>query len=322
MISKESWGKFFEGYYIYKCAVATKNHFYFVLLEFVEHNDTAPRKRLISIILGDDDEEILCAEYDAEYFDLARLTSVQYPEQHAVMVALDGDVAVMNSEYSRFEDSIPRGKRGSPLATSATAVASIDGYAYVVGAWRSVCRRIAPGQWETLADHSLPTPERNKFGRSNQGFDVIAGFSASDIYAGGGEGDLWHYDGERWRQCQLPTNMSIETICCAADGCVYVGLQSGSIMKGRHRKWELIHKGNMTLPFQDMVWFQNRVWCTSDYGIWTIDDGKLVDPALPAEVRACSGNLSVGDGVMLIAGMYGAIVFDGTRWTPLCSALQ
>ncbi|NHZ93418.1 hypothetical protein F2P45_31075 [Massilia sp. CCM 8733] len=322
MISKENWEEFFLGYHIYKCAVASKNHFYFVLLELVEGNDISPRKRLVSIIVEDDDEVISCAEYDSEYFDLARLASVQKPTQQAVMVALDGDVAVMGSGFNGFEDSIPLGKPGLPLETSAHAVASIDGYAYVVGAWRSVCRRSALGQWETLADRSsLPKPEKNKFGRSNQGFKVIAGFSSSDIYAGGGEGDLWHYNGEKWNRCAVPTNMYIETICCGGDGLVYVGLQSGSIMQGRNNKWKLVHKGDMTLPFQDMVWFQDKVWCTSDYGIWTIENGKLTDPLLPAEVRSCSGNLSVNDGVMLLAGMYGATVFDGIKWMPLCSEL-
>lgn len=322
MISKENWQEFFDGFHIYKCAVASKNHFYFVLLELVEGNDISPRKRLVSISLENDDEHIVCAEYDNEYFDLACLASVQHPSQQAVMVALDGDVAVMKGDISEFEDSIPLGEPGSPLATSAHAVFSIDGFAYVVGPWRSVCKRIAPGKWENLADRrSLPKPERNQFGRSNQGFNVIAGFSAADIYAGGGEGDLWHYNGEKWSQCPVPTNMYIETICCAGDGYVYVGLQSGSIMQGRTNQWKLIHKGTMTLPFQDMAWFQGKVWCTSDYGTWTIENGNLTDPLLPAEIRSCSGNLSVNDGVMLLAGMYGASVFDGVKWVSLGSAL-
>ena len=73
----------------------------------------------------------------------------------------------------------------------------------------------------------------------------------------------------------------------------------------------------MTLAFKDMVWFDGKVWCTSDYGLWVIKDGKLKEAELPAEVTACAGNLSVGDGVMLLAGMYGATVYDGKTWTRL-----
>ena len=48
-----------------------------------------------------------------------------------------------------------------------------------------------------------------------------------------------------------------------------------------------------------------------------IEDGKLKEAELPAEVTASAGNLSVGDGVMLLAGMYGATVYDGKTWTRL-----
>lgn len=87
-------------------------------------------------------------------------------------------------------------------------------------------------------------------------------------------------------------------------------------MRGRDDDWRLIYKGAMSLPFRDMVWFAGKVRCTSDFGTWTIENGVLVDPELPSSVRACSGNLAVGDGVMPLAGFYGASVFDGTTWTP------
>lgn len=136
-------------------------------------------------------------------------------------------------------------------------------------------------------------------------------------YCGGGKGDLWHFDGSTWEQCPVPTSMYVESLCCAGDGFVYVGLQSGSVMRGRDDKWKVIHVGSLTLPFKDMVWYDNKVWCTSDYGIWTIEDGKYLEPDLSAKVRSCSGNLSVGDGVMLLAGLYGATVYNGKKWTTL-----
>lgn len=276
-----------------------------------------PTKRLVSIFT-DGELDMSCGEYDSEYFGLARLTVVQRPIEQAIMVGLDGDVAALGSGVNDAEDSIPMGKADTPLFSSAHAIANIDGYAYVVGPWRTICRRTAPDVWENLAHRtSLPRPEPDKFGSTDDGFDCIAGYNATDIYAGGGEGDLWHFDGKRWDQCPVPTNMKIENICCAGDGHVYVGLQSGSIMRGRENKWKMIHNGTFSLPFKDMAWFDGKVYCTSDYGVWTIENGKFINPDLPAEVRSCSGNLSVGDGVMLLAGMYGATVYDGSKWTSL-----
>ncbi len=111
--------------------------------------------------------------------------------------------------------------------------------------------------------------------------------------------------------------MYIHNVCCAGDDYVYVGMQSGSVLRGRENTWELIHTGTLTLPFKDIVWFAGKVWCTSDYGVWTIDNGKLTDADIPVLAHSCSGNLSVGDGVMLLAGRYGAAVFDGKSWEQL-----
>jgi hypothetical protein len=73
----------------------------------------------------------------------------------------------------------------------------------------------------------------------------------------------------------------------------------------------------MPLPFRDMVWYEDRGWCTSDYGLWTIHKGKIGRPEVPATVSACSGNLSVGDGVLLLAGLYGAVFKEDGQWNEI-----
>lgn len=143
------------------------------------------------------------------------------------------------------------------------------------------------------------------------GFEAISGFNADDLYCVGGKGDAWRYDGKEWHRCPVPTNMYLESVCCAGDGHVYIGMQSGRLMRGREDHREVIHEDYMTLPFKDMVWFDGRLWCTSDYGLWTVENGKLIDADVPPQVKTCSGNLSAADGVMLLAGHYGAAVYDG-----------
>lgn len=60
--------------------------------------------------------------------------------------------------------------------------------------------------------------------------------------------------------------------------------------------------GDMTLPFKDMVWHQDKLRRTNDYGLWTLEVGELVQAAVPSEIYVCADNLSVGDGAMLMAG--------------------
>ncbi|WP_348945531.1 hypothetical protein ABHF33_02765 [Chitinibacter sp. FCG-7] len=153
-------------------------------------------------------------------------------------------------------------------------------------------------------------------------FEDIDGFSKTDIYAVGGKGDAWHFDGERWQQLPFPSNMQLEAVCCAGDGQVYIGAEQGTVFRGRGNRWEMIYKGQMSLPYRDMVWHDGRVWCTSDYGLWTITDGQHERADVPHKVYSCAGHLSVGDGVMLLAGLWGTMLHDGKEWLPIIDFSQ
>ncbi len=61
-------------------------------------------------------------------------------------------------------------------------------------------------------------------------------------------------------------------------------------MRGRENMWKVIHIGELSTPFKDMVWFAGKVWGTSDYGLWTIVNDKVDYADIPANAHACSGN--------------------------------
>ena len=92
------------------------------------------------------------------------------------------------------------------------------------------------------------------------------------------------------------------------------GEQSGTLFRGRDKHWEMIERGNMSLPFKDIVWHAGRLWCTSDYGLWSLEEDQLVRVELPSDIAVCAGNLSAADGVMLMAGTHGAAFHDGNDW--------
>ncbi len=94
------------------------------------------------------------------------------------------------------------------------------------------------------------------------------------------------------------------------------------MFRGRGDDWTMIQRGDLTLPFRDMVWFQDRVYATNDYGLWEIQDGQVRPSEAPIEITNCAGNLSVADGVMLMAGAYGAALHDGTSWSRLFSLIE
>ncbi|NHZ65611.1 hypothetical protein [Massilia genomosp. 1] len=315
MISEKNWDAAFGDFYLHDCAVRSKHAFSFACIEAVDDFAVEePNKRMVNVFT--DTGEIDYKEYTG--FAWPFLAVARQPLEQAVMVGARGGVAVLGSGQRGMEAAIPMGSATAALVTSVNALATIDGLVYAAGPWRAVCRRTACGVWESLAGRdTLPEPERDAHGSNDEGFDVIDGFSARDIYCAGGKGDVWRFDGVRWHQCRVRVDQHIQAICCAGDGYVYIGLQGGGILRGRENLWKLIQKTTLARPFNDMVWFADKVWCNSDDGLWTIGNGKLADADVPPEARHRSRVLAVGDGVMLFAGRYGAVVFDGKEWTPL-----
>lgn len=307
-LTDEECSEAFEGFFIYDCAVRDKNSLSFLLLQNIEDSASGDRRLLNYFPCDKESERLSWTDYEG--FRRPRLGVSEVPKNQAVLFGGPNAVAVLGGGDDGMEENISK-----ETAFSCFNWEKIEGYMYVVGPWRSAAKRIGPSEWQSIVGDRSTLPLPTRVGASNDGgFDAIDGFSATDIYCVGGKGDAWRYDGKLWYQCVVPTNMYLESVCCAGDGYVYIGMQSGSVMRGREDSWEIIHRDEMTLAFKDMVWFDGKVWCTSDYGLWVIENGRLKEADVPLEVTSCSGNLSVGDGVMLLAGMYGATVYDGSTW--------
>ncbi|WP_156909500.1 hypothetical protein [Ottowia thiooxydans] len=307
----------FAGFFISDCSIRDRSTFSFLLAQDIEKSDEGLKRILNYFSMDSVGERLDWTEYYG--FKGARLVSSKVPVNQAVMTSRECDVAVLGGGEDRMEDSIPQGKSGHDCVLwGCMNQKSIDGTIYAVGLWRTVAKRVEANKWQSLVGDRSTLPLPQNIGKNNDaGFDAIDGFNSTDIYCVGGKGDAWRYDGQRWYQCVVPTNMYFRSVCCAGDGYVYIGMQSGSVMRGREDAWEIIHRDEMTLAFKDMVWYDGKVWCTSDYGLWVIENGRLKEADVPVDVKACSGNLSVGDGVMLLAGMHGATVYDGREWQTI-----
>ncbi|HCT6969044.1 TPA: hypothetical protein OUJ01_001134 [Escherichia coli] len=240
-----------------------------------------------------------------------------------VCVDDEGYVYSRSCKYDSREKKIPFGIDG-PLRNIITKIKNISGRLYIVGYNNSVGYRDGVNDWQSLC-LNLPvfdySKEKGRFGDEFKLRD-IDGFSYDDLYVVGGKGNVWHFSGAEWEQINFPSNIYLETVCCAGDGYVYIGGQSGILFKGRGNKWEKVSAGGYSLPFEDIVWYAGKVWCTSDYGLWCLDGDTLIPVDLPSEIAVAVGHLSVGDGVMLMAGMYGAAWHDGQEWHLLINSVE
>lgn len=314
-LDKNSYKKCIDGFFLMDCVVRKKDILYFVFEQERDEGKNAPpknevRTRVVYCINDSIPEDIWGF---SSFKGMQRLKAgVSYqPKEQFVGVSLNDHVYVLGSGDDELEDDIPNWYQHGPKGNRGGTrhLRTIDGYLYAIGGNRSVLRRERRERWQFVGDIPFDS-DKDK----GVGFGDMDGFSAQDMYAAGGQGDVWHYDGTKWRRLPFPSNMDLYTVCCAGDGFVYIGAESGSVFKGRGNEWKLISRGKMSLPFRDMVWHQGKVWGTSDYGLWVVEKDKVKEADVPDKVRACSGHLSVGDGVMLLAGIYGAALHDGESW--------
>ncbi len=330
-LTETEYRKRFDGYAITDCAVLKTGQYYFISRNLDEASKAGPTaehlvtKRLTWFFPNNpSDNRIKHFVFD-EYFSL-KIGASRTNEERMLCVSDDGLVtAVGGGVGDEDEEDIPQALEG-PRRGTIERLRTIDNVLYAVGSDHTVCFRKGRNRWESLC-LNLPVPTRADFDNvdrsDNMAFVDIDGFSASDIYVIAGKGRVWHFDGAKWSAVAFPSNMFVRSICCAGDGYVYIGAQSGSIFRGRNNEWTLLVREMLALPFEDIVWHADKVWLTSDYGLWNLIDGKLVEADLPSsDIKVCAGNLSVGDGEMLMAGTHGAAVHDGKEWKLIFHRLQ
>ena len=97
---------------------------------------------------------------------------------------------------------------------------TIGEHLYLAGWDRAVVRRDGINKW-TLISKECQTPELKNIEESYaKGFQDVDGFSEEDMYAVGGKGDIWRYDGKHWYRVDVPVNVRTYSVCCAGDGFV------------------------------------------------------------------------------------------------------
>jgi hypothetical protein len=331
MFDRHALREHFFGYNILDCVVESARVFYFVAHlgpqqtsditddeDDVDEDEYRP-KRVIRLEL--DSAEGSLRHISLNGFSFMIHIDISF-EPDAKPIVMDGDsnAWVNNPGTNGLEKEIPAKFEGGLLGGAVARVKSIGGPAICcVAQSRGILIREGVEQWRRLGPEM---PSDADAIVSDEGFEDFDAFSDDDIYAVGGDGDVWHFDGRDWRQLDFPSNLETTAVCCAGDGLVYVGLEAGTVYRGRGDSWELIHEDDMTLPFKDMVWYDGKVWCTSDYGIWTIENGSLTTAPVKPGVKVCAGHLSTRDGVLLVAGYGGACFLKDGGWTTIFHAME
>lgn len=324
-----------DTYFIVDCAIRDRNVFGFALdrvftdeevLEEERNNwDRSLRPKRLAVFYREDPEgDRLGAENLGNWGSL-RLGAMTTPKsQFFVYEREKGRVYVIGSGEDAFEEPLnSRTNPNSPMHAGVRRIKTFNGKAFLSGGYRGFAERLGPDSYRShmgLVDgYPLDHPDSGQ-----EGFDDFDMFAEDDIYAAGGKGDVWHFNGKAWRQIAFPSNAWLNTVSCGGDGMVYISGYEGLTFMGRGEQWTQIHHGGIYLGWRDMVWFEDRAWATSDNGLWTIRDGRVEfqNHLLAPEISVCSGNLYVADGVMLMAGLDGACFRENGQWHSIFTAGQ
>ncbi len=343
IIDKMIWKKFFKGYEPYDCTCGYEHgRFGVLLIEIIDEDHDeydnpfyTPKKKLISLVINNPPESRVYSMILNE-FGLATISSGWLPSQNEFVVASLSRqiVSYKRNEYKGVEQKIDIPIPGTnDMFSAISRLVRVGTSVYAIGGGFRVYKRINHQIWQENSQ-SIPIPEglteRKAEALTTSFFEDMDGFSESDMYAVGGTGVVYHFDGDKWTSIAFPTNKLLYTVCCAGDGFVYIADFDGAVWKGRNEQWEKIIHGGMSMPFLDMGWFDGRLWCASDYGIWVLEEGKMVlamyakHKPVPPEVAVLSKRIDVSpDGtVMMVCGARGAAIYDGNEWNVLFDSLE
>jgi len=238
-------------------------------------------------------------------------------------------------------EHIPAPKNlGIEMLRAVHGIKNIDGETFMFGRFRKLYRRMGVQQWKDLSyEETHPNLHKDLAKRIKQkksmvsgvnaGFSDLDGFSKNDIYGCGDGGDLWHYDGKKWKRLDPPSNFDMSAILCAKDGYVYIGGNIGQIMKGRYSKekgeeWEIL-KSSLSRRIHSLAWFQEKVYIGTEEGLFSIDGKEKIKQYIFPEDgfhQYSFQNVASSKDALLSYGNHQALVFDGEQWEELVGVVS
>jgi len=320
-VPKKQWDRGLRGWVITDCAVRSSTIIYLLARADLPHekassmwdHDILTRSIVIALDKGVNEKRLAFQELDGFKHPRCGVAREPLPQGLTVARNNDGDVCAVGGGRDPAMEHIAPGK--VPLTQK---VKCVDGYAYSVGLGRAVYKRANIGHWVKL-DAGLPQEDATRY----QGFSDLDGFSATDLYAVGGHGDVWHFDGTTWMQEGFPSNMQLDTVTCAGDGYVYVSGMGGTLWRGRNSTWEHLHDSHYTVPWNDALWFEDKLWLASDY-LLRVWDGKDLVPVIDSDDQELpySGHMDAHDGLLVVAGLSQVMAYQNGQWRTLVAPYE
>jgi hypothetical protein len=234
------------------------------------------------------------------------------PAERLIVISPEGDVQVSGGGDFLEEKPIAVGKVGPDTRGPLREVRGIaKGRAYACGANRQLYRREASDKWSRVDQSAMPTKEE----LTNVCFESVDGFSETDIYTVGWEGEVWRFNGKELRKVASPTNLALHAVRCAADGNVYAAGQVGLILKGQGDELEVIEQDETEDHFRSIEWFEDRVFFATGRNLYELVKNKLRPVNWGKDKPRTALRLSAREGRMWSIGAKDIMELRNSRWT-------
>ena len=238
-----------------------------------------------------------------------------------------------SKEDERVREMQPQEGEDDSFLRNCWGVKNIFGDVYAFGLLRKVFKRNDFNDWLDMTDPST-NPELHKdisewqekhgsLGSMSIGFDALDGFASDDLYAGGDRGDLWQFNGSKWKRIDLPSNIKINALVCGGDGKVYIGGSDNKLLIGRDDEWEVVETDTgeyvYATEINSMAWFDDKLWLATDMNLFTFEDNTVAPYDYPehSAVQHSFKHVTASDTHLMAYGIYQALVFDGESWDEI-----
>jgi photosystem II stability/assembly factor-like uncharacterized protein len=152
-----------------------------------------------------------------------------------------------------------------------------------------------------------------------QHFDGVlwaaAGTSSNDLFVAGDDGNVFHYDGERWSKEVFPSKLPVHSLCLLGDKVYSVGWL-GRICERVDGQWRAIQGGSNVAATENLPLFE--IAADSKGHLWAVgDEGRIVQFDGDTWLEHHSGTsanlrsvLPLADGRVLVAGAGGTVLLQ------------
>lgn len=187
---------------------------------------------------------------------------------------------------------------------------TIDGVVMACGMKKQVYRREDTNRWSCISQQIVG-------GVGVHGFEALDGFSINDVYAVGWGGEIWHFEGTTWKQCDSPYGGVLIDVCCAEDGVVYAVGRGYTLVTGRGDIWAA-RGTNLPVELSALCWFKDQLYAASTRDIFVLNNkGQFVPVAIPDDFPKTCGALATNGKILVSAGERDLFSFDGITWSRL-----